>query len=211
MLLERDPQIVLGERSRGDLQLRIQCFGQRLHRPRLQMHRTLTDQRSRARAKRRPVIGDAPPRQRTEEPDRVVLGAVTLPVAGDDLLAASGSARLGRRVLCDVDHSIDQRRRVLPRHRLAKPGLPRDRAQPLGLIPKPEHLQARDRETSAAHSEVALECPTTHQRRVVVAHLSLPPPSNNRQTPPPPTVVAIPTSQNHETTLPDTPSAFCAL
>jgi hypothetical protein len=96
-------------------------------------HRPAIPSASEAPARRR----DRPPRQRTEEPDHVILGAVTLPVAGDNLLTPVRPARLRRCVLGNIDHSVDQRRRVLPRHGLAEPGLPRDRAQPLARIPAP--------------------------------------------------------------------------
>jgi hypothetical protein len=97
MLLEGGSQLVRGGRAGGELQLRIERGRQLLHRPRLQMNHPLTDERTRARTKCRAIIRDTPPRERTEEPNCVVLGAVTLPVAGNDLLApARGLASSAR-------------------------------------------------------------------------------------------------------------------
>ena len=87
---------------------------------------------------------EAPARHRRSAPtptdrrtDRVVLGAVTLPVGWRRSPRGLGLGSAWSAHPRDIDHSIDQRRRVLPRHRLAKPGLPRHRAQPLVSSPSP--------------------------------------------------------------------------
>ena len=75
----------LGERTHRQRRCR-----QRLHRPRLEVHDALAVERARAHARRVP---ERAPGERPEEPDRVVLRAVALPVAGDDVGPAAPARR----------------------------------------------------------------------------------------------------------------------
>jgi hypothetical protein len=58
------------------------------------MNRALTDQRAGPLGERRAGIANLAPSERAEEPDRVVLRAIALPIAGYDLLALASSARI---------------------------------------------------------------------------------------------------------------------
>jgi len=92
------------------------------------MDRTLADQRAGALRERRALVAKLAPRKRAEEPDRVVLRAVALPVASNDLLAPPRLARLTT-LFAQAVHCGRENAAVLPRHGLAKGRIGRDLAQ----------------------------------------------------------------------------------
>ena len=89
------------------------------------MNRTLTDQAARVLRERRAIVANLAPREWPEESDRVVLRAVTLPVASNDLLAPPLLAWRATRLEQTV-HRAREDITVLPRHGLAKDRIDRD-------------------------------------------------------------------------------------
>ena len=92
------------------------------------MDRPLTDEAARALVERRAIVANLTPRERPEEPDRVVLRAVALPVASNDLLAPPLPARRAT-LLEQAVHRGREDVAALPGHRLTKGRVGGDLAQ----------------------------------------------------------------------------------
>ena len=90
--------------------------------------------RSRSSAPERTAIAspsrERAPGQRPEEADRVVLGAVALPVAADDVRPAAPARRAARRAGGELVDRARERLAALPRHRLAERRVARHRGEP---------------------------------------------------------------------------------
>src|SRR5919204_4045774 len=161
--LERVAQVALGAGADRDPERGVDRRGERLDPPRLEVNRALALERARANLEPRPAVCDLPPGERAEEADRVVLGAVALPVAGDDLVPLARLARLHRAPDGDLGDSVLEGGRVLPRHRLPKERILGDSAQAGVLVPRTERLETRHGEPRAANGEVAPERPVSGQ------------------------------------------------
>ena len=126
----------------------------------------------RARAPARPSAPRSPsaeraPRERPEEADRVVLGAVALPVAGDDVVqrrrrdglpgapaASLSTARASDSRLCHATASRNAGSRATSASRASSSG--------------PERVEPLDREAGAADGEVAPQAPVLGELDLVV-------------------------------------------
>jgi hypothetical protein len=131
--------------------------------------RPLADQGARALRECRAVVPNLAPCKRPEEPDCVVLRAVTLPVASNDLLAPPLFAwRATRR-----EQAIYRAREditVLPRHGLAKRRVSGDVAQTRRLVVGTEGVKTADRKAGAANREVTAQSPISAKRDQVLVH-----------------------------------------
>ena len=171
MGVELRAQLVLGARSGGD----AAASGSITAASAWTAHASRCTARARTSAPERAasggaVVGDPAPRERAEEADRVVLGAVALPVAGDDLLALARAAGLRRRSGGDLVDRVGQRRRVLPRHRLAEARVappPRAGARtrrrgrtPPGPMPGTRRCARRSRATAPSRRRAARDPPS---------------------------------------------------
>jgi hypothetical protein len=126
--------------------------------------------RSRTSAReRRAGIANLAPGERPEEPNRVVLRAVALPVTRYDLLALAPFARLDR-VFEQPVGGGRERAAVLPRQRLAKGRVGGDLTQPARLVLRPEGVKTVDGKAGAADREVAAQSPIPGKRDQVVVH-----------------------------------------
>ena len=144
----------------------VEARRKRLHPPCLEVHVAARARAPPTHLQRRPLVLDPAPGEGAEEPDRVVLAAVALPVARDDLLALARPAGLGRRSRGDLSR---RRSRAPPGSATSPPPGTADRPrlpQPAGLVARPEHVEARDRETGATDSEVAPQSPVARKPRV---------------------------------------------
>ena len=160
---EQRAQVALGERGhrqrRGDARRR----GDRLDRPRLEVHDALALERARAHADRVAFLGERAPRERPEEPDRVVLGAVALPVVADHVDPAAPARRAAGRTRGELVDRARQRLPALPRHRLAERRIARDLGEPRVLVGA-EAVEPLDREARAADREVGPQAPLVGER-----------------------------------------------
>ena len=164
-----DPCLLLRPRAKGQPGIVGDRLQEALEAPDLEMNAALADQRARALGQRRAGSTNLAPRERPEEPNRVVLRAVALPVAGDDLLALAPSARLDP-VLQQAVGSGRERATVLPGQRLAKGRIAGDLTQPFRLVLRPEGVKTGDGKAGAADCEVAAQSPISGKRDQVVVH-----------------------------------------
>jgi hypothetical protein len=140
-----------------------------LEAPGLQVDRSLADQGARALCERRALIANLAPRKRPEESDRVVLRAVTLPVASNDLLAPP---LLAWRSTCreQTIHRARENITVLPRHGLAKRRVSGDVAQMSLFVVGAEGSKTGDRKAGAANRKVTAQSPIPAKRDQAVVH-----------------------------------------
>jgi hypothetical protein len=130
--------------------------------------RVLADKRPRALGERGAFLANLTPGEWAEEADRVVLGAVALPIASDDFLALAPFARLAAFFEEAVDHR--ERPAVLPSQRFAKGQVGGNLAQVGRFAVRAEGVESGDREAGAADREVAAKCPIPGERNEVVLH-----------------------------------------
>jgi hypothetical protein len=90
---EANPQIALGIRAHRQDGVDTGCPRKRLDGPHLEVDDPFADEIARADSCRRTALVEAAPGKRSEEPDRVVLRAITLPVARNNLLLAEPPGR----------------------------------------------------------------------------------------------------------------------
>src|SRR5690349_11472977 len=128
------------------------------------MHGALADQLAAARLDGRAVVSGTSPGQWPEEADRVVLGAIPLPVAGDDLfplpLTAAGSGGSGG----DLGDRVAHRGPVLPGDRGAEQRVAGHRAQVGLLVRRAEDAEPGYRESGGPDRDVAPQGPFAGQR-----------------------------------------------
>ena len=134
-------------RTSGDPELGVERLRQRLHRPRFEVDVAAAHESARAGGKRRRIVLDSTPGERAEEADRVVLAAIALPVAGDDLLAPARPARLGRRPLGHLGTAFASAAGFCQVTASWKRGSRRDPAQPLRLVARARTRRAPRRES----------------------------------------------------------------
>ena len=133
------------------------------------MNGPLADECTGALGERRAGIANLAPSERAEEPDRVVLRAVALPVAGYDLLALAPLTRLDPGFEQAVGGG-GERAAVLPGQRLAKGWVGGDLTQPARLVLRPEDLETGYGKAGAADREVTAKGPIPGKRDQVVVH-----------------------------------------
>ena len=167
---QRSPQLVLGAWTGRDPELRIERRGEGLHRPCLEVDGALARQRTRAHRDRRSVISKPPPGERPEETDRVVLGAIALPVAGNDLLAPASPAELDRGAVGHLRDGVDHRRGVLPRDGFPEERVAGDAAEASRLVAAAKRLKPGDRKAGTAQGNVAPQRPAVTERDVVLGN-----------------------------------------
>ena len=133
-------------------------------------------QRARAHGDRLAVLGERAPRERAEEPDRVVLRAVALPVAGDDVGPAAPARRAAaarRRRACRrrARATRGSARRPprgtpgrAPPRRAARPRRAPNASSPSTGKPELRTAKSRHRLQSSASSRYSLECHSSQCR-----------------------------------------------
>jgi hypothetical protein len=131
--------------------------------------RALADESERALRERRAIVAKLAPGEWSEGTDRVVLRAVALPIARDDLLAPALIARLANRLEQAVDRVCEDVA-VLPRHGLSKGWVRGDLAQARRLVVGAESVETGDGKAGAANCEVASQSPIPAERHQVVIH-----------------------------------------
>jgi hypothetical protein len=163
-------QITFGVRAHRERPLDAGRSRDGLDGPHLEVDRALADERAGANGCGGTVLVEASPGERAEEADRVVLRAVALPVAPDDLLPTEppGPARpLVRGEL------VDSRREgvpALPADGLAKRRITCDLPESPRLVVGAEDVQPRDGKARTPHGEVPPDGPVTGQTDQVVIH-----------------------------------------
>lgn len=164
-----DPCVLLRPRAKGQPGIVGDRLQEALEAPDLKMNGALADKRARALGERRAGIANLAPGERPEEPNRVVLRAVALPVAGYDLLALAPFARLDPLFEQAVGGGRE-RAAVLPSQRLAKGRIGGDLTQPARLVLRPEGVKTGDGKAGAADCEVATQSPIPGKRDQVLVH-----------------------------------------
>lgn len=119
------------------------------------MHVVRGDEPSGADRHRRSVVTDSAPGERLEEPDRVVLGAIALPIPGDYAVSRPAPVARFRAAPRYLRDRRPVRGAVLSDHRLGEHRVGRDLGQPRTLVLGAEDVQPANRKTSAAHREIA--------------------------------------------------------
>jgi hypothetical protein len=122
----------------------------------------------------RATLVEAAPGKRSEEPDRVVLRAVALPVACDDLLLAEPP---GRALTLVAGELVDGRGKgfaALPGDGLAEGRVAGNLPEPHRLVRRSEDLESGDRKARAAHCEVPPNGPVIPQGNEVILHAGEP-------------------------------------
>ena len=99
---------------------------------------------------------NAPPGERPEEPDRVVLRAVALPVAGDHVLPAAPARRAPVSRTPSLSTALASDSRLCHATASRNSG---SRATLAQILVRPEHVEPADREARAADREVGPERP----------------------------------------------------
>src|SRR5215831_11178344 len=131
------------------------------------MHSALADQPTAARLDGRAVVSGASPGQWPEETDRVVLGAVPLPVAGDHFFPLPLTAAGRRGPVGDLADRVAHRGAVLPRDRRLEPRIEGYRTQAGLLVLRSEDVEPGHWEPGCSDRDIAPEGPFTGQRHQV--------------------------------------------